>query len=79
MAGTSPRWKRSDQRRSYNSRQGAHRIDFQIPIFSRAVKVNDHFFVRKAELFDRDVGAVSPRAAVVGIEGDLGREAFGRL
>lgn len=55
----------------------ADRVDFEVPLFSGAVKVDDDFFVGQLELLESDVCAVSPRTAVVRIQCELGRNAVG--
>ena len=44
-----------------------HRIDFQVPLFSRALEVDDYFFVGQVEFFEGDMDAMGPWTAVVGV------------
>ena len=40
-------------------------------VLARRVEINDDLLVFQTKLFDRNVGAVCPRATVVGVEGDF--------
>lgn len=48
-----------------------NRVNFKIPWLARCVEIDDDLLVFQTKLFDRNVGAVCPRATVVGVEGDF--------
>lgn len=49
-----------------------YRVDLQIPRLARHIQVNSNLLILQAQLLEGDVGAVSPGAAAVGVEDDLG-------
>lgn len=51
--------------------QVTYRVYFKVPWLTGLVEIDDDLFVLQPELLDHDVCAVSPRAAVVGVECDL--------
>lgn len=57
--------------------EDAHRVDLQVPVRARSIQVNNDFFVGKIEFFQDDVSALSPRTAVVGVQGYLRRDTVG--
>jgi hypothetical protein len=50
-----------------------YRVDSQIPILPRLLNVDEDFFVRETEVFEGDVGALSPGAIGICVEDYLGR------
>lgn len=71
MAGTRPRWGIVGVRNGLDGRESTYWIHFKIPWLTRLVKVDDDFFVLQTKLLDHNVCAMSPGAAVVGVECDL--------
>ena len=45
-----------------------YRVDFKIPRLARTAEVDNDLFIGELELFESDMGTVSPRTTVVGVE-----------
>lgn len=54
--------------------RGTHRIDIEVPLRTRHVKVDNDLLEGDLELGQDEVHALAPRAVQVGVEGDPGRD-----
>jgi hypothetical protein len=77
IAGTRPRCRGVRRAGTWGGPSGAYWVDLKVPWLTRCVEVNYDLLVGQTELFDCNMGTVSPRAAVVCVEGDFGGVAVG--